>query len=74
MQNDDWMSAAQDYLARVGRAEYAAFRASKAGKRKRARFTPSQYLEDMCKALGRGDEEAFKALKMLEGYSSAAGV
>lgn len=71
MQTEDWMAAAQSYLARVGAAEYAAFRASKAGKRKRARFTPSQYLTDMCAALGRGNEEAFKADKMLQGYASA---
>lgn len=74
MQTEDWMAAAQSYLARVGAAEYAAFRASKAGKRKRARFTPSAYLVDMCKELGRGNEEAFKANKMIEGYASAAGV
>lgn len=69
----DWQIAAQAYAARVARAEYLAQRA--AYKRKTGfRFAPSEYLQSLCAAMGRNDEEGFKAIKMLEGYASAAGV
>lgn len=73
MGNDDWVGAAQEYLRRVGAAEHEAWRKRK-NPRKSDKFSPSEYLRDMCDLLGKGDEEAFKARKMLNGRDSAAGV
>lgn len=68
-----WWTAAQAYLIRLGAAEYEqGIRAhKKTGRSGRTyRHNPSQYQRDMCAILGTGDEHAFKARKMLEGYTS----
>lgn len=66
--------AAKQYLERLGCAEYGAFRASKAGRRGRSAYVPSAYHSALIECLDRNDEQAFKALKMREGYASALGV
>ena len=73
----EWQTGAQEYLARLGAAEYAAQREAHAKKRrspKTLRFSPSQYMCDLVELLGNNDEEGFKALKMLQGYASSVGV
>lgn len=74
MTHGDWASSAQDYLRRLGQAEYRAFRASKAGKKKNARYSPTEYHVDLCRLLGQNKEEEFKNLKALQGRYSALGV
>ena len=73
----EWHTAAKAYLQRLGVAEYqAAMRAhKKAGRRPSTyRHTPSAYMCDLINCLDTDDEERFKAIKMLEGHASAAGV
>lgn len=77
MSNTDWHSAARDYLARLGRAEYLSAIAAhiKAGRRPNTyRHAPSGYMEALIDCLNRNDEEAFKALKGEQGYASSVGV
>jgi hypothetical protein len=69
-----WHVAAQVYLKRLGEAEYTAQRKSHKGAAKKFRFFPSDYMRDLIAAMGRNDEEGFKAQKMLEGYASRVGV
>ena len=64
-----WQAAAQAYLARLGAAEYSAAIAAhrKAGRKPSTyRHNPSDYQRELCQLLGRNDENAFKARKMLE--------
>lgn len=68
-----WDVSAREYLARLGAAEYAAFRQTKAGKKANARYSPSDYHRDLIELLNRNDESGFKALKMLQGHASALG-
>lgn len=73
----EWYHAAQEYLARLGAAEYEAQsrQHAKAGKAKSTfKYSPTGYHRDLVELLGKGDEEGFKARKALEGYSSALGV
>ena len=73
----EWQIAAQQYLAKLGAAEYeSAIKAHKKAGRsvKTYRHNPSQYMCDLVSALGANDEEQFKAIKMLEGYASEIGV
>lgn len=70
--NLDWHTAAKQYLERLGLAEYRAFLARK--RRKRDRFSPSDYHRELIGYLNRNDENGFKTLKMLEGYASVLGV
>lgn len=73
----NWQRAAQQYLARLGEAEYGAgLRAHvKAGRKPSTyRHNPSQYHRDLVAYLGRNDEQGFKRLKMESGYSSEVGV
>ena len=70
----NWASAAQNYLRRLGEAEYRAFRASKAGQKKNARYQPTEYHAELCRLLGQDKEEDFKSLKALRGRDSALGV
>lgn len=75
--NMQWQSAAQDYLARLGAAEYGAgLRLHvKAGRRRSTyRHNPSDYHRQLVADLGRDDENGFKSHKMLEGYASIIGV
>jgi hypothetical protein len=71
--NTEWMASAQEYLRRVGEAEYKAF-ANRKKPLKRDRFAPSAYLSGMCQLIGKGDEEAFKATKLVQGRYSALGL
>lgn len=70
---DTWRGIAQEYCARVGRVEHEAW-LKRRKPRKSDRFQPSEYLREMCRIVGYGTEEEFKARKMLEGYSSSIGV
>jgi len=74
MTNTEWQIAAQEYLARLGMAEWNAQGRPIPSKRSMMRFYPSQYMRDLVDLLGKNDEEGFKARKMLEGYGSKAGV
>jgi hypothetical protein len=70
-------TAIQAYLTRLGLAEYQAGMAQhikRGRKAKTYRHNPSQYHRDLVEALGRDDEEAFKALKLEQGYASDLGV
>lgn len=68
----DWTVAAREYLARLGAAEYAAFKATKPGKR--SRYSPSDYHRDLIDLLNANDENGFKHLQMLRGCDSPLGV
>jgi hypothetical protein len=70
MNDLDWHTSANAYLARLGAAEYAAQRSRHKGSPKKFRFSPSQYMTDLIECLNVNDEERFKAIKMLEGYST----
>lgn len=73
---DEGWTACQAYAERVGKAEYQAGLAAhvKAGRSRRTfLFTPSAYLDELCRLLGYGTEEEFKALKMTEGRGSPLG-
>jgi hypothetical protein len=75
--DNDWGGAAQAYLARLGRAEWEAFRKGRIVRthsRWPQQFHPSPYHVQLMELLGKNDEEGFKALKMLQGYASAIGV
>jgi hypothetical protein len=69
-------AAAQNYLARLGQAEYqAGIRVHLKAGRKRStyRHSPSEYHRDLVDLLGRDDEHAFKVLKGEQGYASVVG-
>jgi len=73
----EWQVAAQAYLQRLGAAEYgSAIAAHRKARRsvRTYRHNPSEYMRDLVAALGRNDEEQFKAIKMLQGYASEIGV
>lgn len=75
--NTDWQKSAQEYLSRLSMEEYRSAMDShlKAGrKRGTYRHNPSEYHRKLVELLGTNDEEGFKALKGMEGYSSAVGV
>lgn len=77
MDDTSWHTAAKAYLARLGQAEYQnAMAAHLKARRKPStyRHTPSDYQTSLIDCLNRDDEEGFKALKMLQGYSSKVGV
>jgi hypothetical protein len=68
--------AMQNYLCRLGMSEYRQGIAQhvKAGRSRRTyRHNPSEYHRLLVDMLGRGDEYAFKAEKMLRGDYSALG-
>ncbi len=70
-----WHSAAKEYLARLGREEWIAQGCPVPTKRRpHNKFSPSEYMRALIDCLNKNDEEAFKAIKMREGYASAAGV
>lgn len=71
--NTSWHVAAKTYLSRLGAVEYQAQRKAHKGAAKKFRFSPSDYMRDLIVAMGRNDEEGFKAQKMLEGYASTLG-
>ncbi|HWK31088.1 MAG TPA: hypothetical protein VNR20_03290 [Terriglobales bacterium] len=73
MTEETW-KALRGYLERLGAAEYAAFRQTKAGRKKKARYQPTDYHRELVRLLGEGNEEGFKALKALQGPYSALGV
>lgn len=73
MTEETW-KALRGYLERLGAAEYAAFKQTKEGKKKNARYQPTEYHAELVRLLGEGDEEGFKALKALQGPHSALGV
>lgn len=69
-------NACQEYLNRLGMAEYRAGLAAhvKSGRKKSTyRHSISDYHASLVAALGRADEQQFKAIKMLSGYASAVG-
>ena len=66
-----WDVSARQYLARLGSAEYAAHLRSRRSARER--YCPSEYHSSLISALNAGDEESFKAIKMLSGDHSALG-
>lgn len=67
----DWQDSAQRYLARLGAAEYDAFRATR--RMKSQRFAPSGYHRALVDLLGQNDEEGFKATKAGHGATGALG-
>lgn len=69
--SDDVYIACARYLERLAAAEYAALKAR--DKRKSARYQPTPYHAELVRLLGLRDENGFKALKALEGYTSALG-
>jgi len=73
MSDKNWMAAAQAYTRRLGAAEYEAFCRRRKPK-KSDKFIASEYLIDLCRLIGEGDEEAFKTRKMLNGRDSVLGV
>jgi hypothetical protein len=76
--NMNWHSAAKDYLARLGEGEWRAqgcpVPKERKGKLYGPRFCPSDYMCSLIDCLNKNDEEAFKALKMLQGYASSVKV
>ena len=70
---DNWHGSAQQYLTRLGAAEYQRQRQT-AGRKKTIRYRPTDYHLALIDCLNRDAEEEFKALKMLQGYASALGV
>ena len=73
----DWQTHAQAYLGRLAGEEYhAGLKAHvKAGRKAHTyRHNPSEYHRTLVEHLGRNDENAFKAHKMMHGYHSAVGV
>lgn len=73
----NWTIAAQQYLARLGQAEYRSGLKQhvKAGRKaKTFRLTPSSYFADLVKLLGEDNEEEFKYRKALNGQDSPLGV
>ena len=71
MDDTFWHIAAQDYLSRLGREEWIAQGSPIPTKRRPDnRFAPSEYMRELIECLNRNDEEAFKALKMLNGRDS----
>lgn len=71
--SDETYVACARYLERLGAAEYAAFKQTKDGRKRGARYQPSPYHAELVRLLGTRDEDGFKALKALEGYASALG-
>lgn len=74
MKHDEthWHTAAQAYLARLGRAEWIAQGKPVPTRRSpHRRFCPSDYMRALISCLDRNDEEAFKAIKIEQGYASA---
>lgn len=71
MDTQAWDIEARSYLQRLGAAEYAEHMASKS--RKKLKYRPTEYHSTLIEFLNKGDEEAFKAEKMLRGAHSALG-
>jgi hypothetical protein len=74
---ESWWGPAQSYLNRLAMAEYKVALAAhlKRGRKKHTyQHNPSDYHRQLVELLGKDDEEGFKALKMLQGYSSVLGV
>jgi hypothetical protein len=77
MSDTQWQVAAQAYLAKLAQAEYRAgiWAHTRAGRKDRTyRHCPSDYHRSLVAVLGQNDEEAFKAIKGLQGYASILGV
>ena len=70
--NLDWHTSANQYLCRLGFAEWLA--QGKPSGRRGQRYHPSQYHRDLVALLDQNKEEQFKAMKMLQGYANALGV
>ena len=70
----NWHKHAKSYLDRLAQAEYKAQKAQHLKARrsvKTFRYGPTDYHRDLVDYLTNDNEEAFKALKMLQGYASA---
>ncbi len=72
--NTAWHTAAQDYCRRLGAAEFAGTPRASNGRRMHRKFAPSAYLDALCAAMGRNDENGFKATRQRDGRHSALGV
>ena len=69
----NWQSPAKAYLDRLAQAEYKAQKAQHLKARrslKTFRYRPTDYHRDLIEHLEADNEEAFKSLKMLQGYAS----
>jgi len=71
--NSEVYVACQSYLKHLCAAEYNKQRTMYKGRANKFRYTPSDYVRELITCLDKDDEAAFKALKMLQGYSSALG-
>lgn len=72
MTDADWTLAAQEYTRNLGKTEYESWSKRK-HKKKSDRFIPSDYLVTLCRLIGKGDEESYKATKFVSGRYSALG-
>lgn len=70
----EWHTAAKDYLDRLCHDEWTAQGRPIPKGKYPCRYAPSDYVRDLIDCLNKNDEDGFKALKMLKGYASAAGV
>jgi hypothetical protein len=68
-----WTTHCRPYVDRVCAAEYEQQKRASKG-RKSFRYSPSDYARQLIEYMDQDDEEGFKSLKMLQGYSSAVGV
>jgi hypothetical protein len=66
----EWHTSAKAYLDRLCAAEYETQRKKHKGSLKNFRFTPTDYVNNLIQCLNVNDEEAFKAIKMLQGYAT----